>query len=194
MPLKLPFFTANDLKGPEDYVPYRNCISYIHQKSLEIPYSGMGQEKRLKLMEKVGMKNYSKFYRRRMEWDNLSGKVPLAYFEAIGVDMDVLSFCLGLDYENYLEVLSFERKVPFAGVRLACCIYGNIQTPEEFQNEKDAIKYYHSLMLDSNIQFTHLWIRFPNIIHHAFTRGVGYVRTIYYYPEFFTKNGFLWTR
>lgn len=185
------FFPLKSHTSPEDYTPYRNCLAYIKQNSHAIPYSGRGQAQRLEIMEKVGMKNYAKFHRRRVEWDNLEGKIPLKYLEAIGVDMDVLSFCLELDNSEYLSVLSIERKVPFATARLGAFFYRNIRTPEGFTSEDDAIAYFNSFMLDPNVLYTHLWIYFPGIIRHTFLKGKGHTETSYYYPAFTVSNGML---
>jgi hypothetical protein len=191
MAAQISIFSAKNLNGPEDYIPYQNCMTYIKQKSSVIPYSGKGQETRLELMKNVGMKNYSKFYRRRWEWDNLIGRVPLSYLDAISVDMNILSYCLEMDNEAYIKALGIERKVAYVSVRLGPCVYTNIKTPEEYQNEKDAIEFYNSIMLNPKVDFSHLWIRFPGIIHHSFTRGHGYESTVYYYPSFIIDRYFL---
>ena len=183
MSKQISIFSAKSLNVPQGYTPYQNCIAYIQKKSSAIPYCGKGQKKRLELMKKVGMKNYAKFYRRRFAWDILEIPTPRAYLEAIGVDIDVLLFTLELDNQLYIDVLNKEREVPYAGVRFGPCIYGNIKTPDEYNKEKDAIDFYNSLMLNPNVDYTNLWIHFPGIIRHSFTRGKGYVGTTYYYPS-----------
>ncbi|HPQ35175.1 MAG TPA: hypothetical protein PK563_11820 [Tenuifilaceae bacterium] len=191
MGTEIPFLSSKSLAGSVEYLPFRNCIAYIKQKSSAIPYSGKGQSQRLELMEKVGMKNYAKFHRRRMEWDNLEGLIPLAYFEAIGVDMKVLSYCLELDNEDYINALSIERKVTFASARMVACFYKNVKTPRNCQDEKDAIEYFGLMMLDPKAHYTHLWIDFPGIIRHTFSRGKGHTGTTYFYPAFTVNNGLL---
>jgi hypothetical protein len=191
MTRQTPFFPVKDLSIETDYIPYQNCLAYIKQKSSAIPYSGVGQAERLELMQRVGMKNYLKFHRRRFEWDKLEGQIPLAYFEGIGVNIKILSYCIELDNDAYTKALSISRKVPYVNARMGPCFYGIVTTPLSCRSEEDAVEFFHNIMLDSKAKYTHLSITFPGIIRHTFTRGEGLTGKYYYYPTFNIKSEYL---
>lgn len=187
-------FTLNDsFRQVAEYIPYKHCVEYVEQKSAALPYSGKMQADRLKLMEKCGMKNYSKFYRNRYKWDALQDVTPLAYLESIGVKLTVLEYCLQLDHEAYQEVLKKERKVSCASGLLLGPFRAPIWIPEEngTQEEEAAVAYVHHLMKSKQFIFRWAIIHFHDIIYYEFQRDIGLTKTTWFYPGFEIRNDIL---
>ena len=187
----LTLLTPDFFQKNTDYIPYNHCRQYVSKLSSVIPYSGAGKADRLRLMDKIGMKNYSKFHRNRFEWDKLKKKIPLDYLKEVGVDWKVMEYCLQLDYEAYKEEISKERKIfdafgsmvgPF-GTRIS------VSDKEEGATEEEAIKYLHHYMKDG--KFRRAMIYFPGIVYHEFLRNTGYSGTQWFYPGFVIRNHLL---
>jgi hypothetical protein len=174
-----------------DYIPYRHCLSYIKQKSVSIPYSGKMKEERLRIMTGVGMVNFDKFQRRRLKFDKLEGNIPLDYFHEIGVEVDVLNFCLGLDIDDYEKVLSRERKVTHCFAKMVGGFFSTIPLPSDCTDEAHAIEFLHNEMLNSNLHYPMVTISYNHIICHTFKRAEGFVKTQYYYPSLVIKNNIM---
>ncbi|MFW5663913.1 MAG: hypothetical protein ACOCYD_02640 [bacterium] len=173
------------------YVPYSHCHNYVKQLSSAIPYSGPGQADRLRLMEKIGMKNYSKFHRNRFEWDKLKNKIPLIYLKEIGVDLKTLAYCLELDYQAYREEISKERRI-FDAFGVIVGGFGSripVTDKEEGATEEEAIEYLHQYM--KKAKFRRAVIYFPGIVYHEFLRDTGYASTDWFYPGFTIRNNLL---
>lgn len=177
-----------------DYIPFRNCLAYIKEKAEVIPYnSGGNTEKKkriLAIMNDVGMKNYNKFKRRREEWDKLNGRIPLSYFDSIGVEINVLNQCLELDNEEYKKALSFERKIYHVGVGYFMA-GGTKEIPEEYREEQAAIEFMHNDLLKGDTRYRSASISFHNIVSHKFRRGEGYTGSTFFYPSFKIEGGHL---
>lgn len=142
-------------------------------------------------MKSVGMSNYNKFQRRRMKWDELESTIPLNYFHEIGVDLEVLEYCLGLDNDEYKSVLRFERKVTHAFGKILGGIFSTIPLPSNVADEANAIEFLNDEMLNKRLRYSVVSIFFNNIIRHTFKRGEGHVSTQHYYPSLLIKNNFL---
>lgn len=183
----IPYFSPTYSNSAIDYIPYRNVIQYIQQKSHMIPYQGPGQAERLKIMEQTGIKNYQKFYRRRFDWDNINGLVPIAYLAAIEADLDIIRTCLEFDNDDYEAVRKLPRKAEYFTARISPWWYTSIEIPEEFQEENKAIEYVQSYIREGRP--TYAVIEFGNILTHCFSKEKGYTGTKYYSPDLiFTRT------
>jgi hypothetical protein len=167
-----------------EYIPFRHCLTYLKEKSAAIPYSGKKhQQQRLDMMHYVGMTNYGKFYRRRMEWDRLQGRIPRDYLRHIGVDLEVLLFCHDLDCKEFETLLHQKRTTTYVrGIILAFFVQ-DILLPEYAYPEPEAIEFAHQIMKDEPSKIRHAVIAFKDIVSHQFSRGIGHVATSIYYPR-----------
>lgn len=183
------------LSEASDYIPFRNCLAYIKEKAEVIPYNSGGntEEKKriLAIMNDVGMKNYNKFKRRREEWDKLNGRIPLSYFDSIGVEINVLDLCIELDNEEYKKTLSFKRKCHNIVVCLMPGIYAAKRMPEEYHDEQTAIEVTHREYMEKDTQYRRAILDFPKVVWHLFERGEGYTGSTFFYPSFKIEGGHL---
>lgn len=53
------------------------------------------------LAEKLGVKNFNKFYTNRKLWDSMSNRIPIYYLEAIGISESMIATTIELDQEIF---------------------------------------------------------------------------------------------
>jgi hypothetical protein len=98
------------VRRPVEYLPYRNCRTYVSQKSSRYPDPGFRDSfdstpELRALMEAVGYARVDRFRNDRRVWDELAVPVPLRYLDAIGVDLHVLEFALEEDVALFDQAL-----------------------------------------------------------------------------------------
>ncbi len=170
----IPNFSALKINQISDYIRFRNVKNYIQSKSKLVKNS---QE----LMAFSGYKNYTKFLKRRKDFDDCRRDIPLAYLEAIGVDVHTLEFCQELDLKEFEYTKEFKYISPsYATIRYMPAIYGNQEFPPN-TTESEAIEILLEHCGNTNLQ---CMINYPGF-KTVLVTGVGIkVRTVFYPPEF----------
>jgi hypothetical protein len=129
-------------------------------------------------MTSIGYRTLRKFTAHRNEWDELTERIPVKYFSAIGVDLDVLRFALELDQQEY--DLALER--PFYpksyGIRLKRTVYHTMEFPPQ-TTEEQAIQILKKYSKDKR---TYCFITVP-YIKSVWVQPDGAVFTTFYRPE-----------
>jgi hypothetical protein len=160
------------MKGDDaiaDYLPYRNCLAYLKQKSSATP-----------------KKKGSRFMASRDEWDQLRGTIPLSYLETIGADPDVLMFCIGLDAEEFEYHLYRPKEVSFGMGFYPQEVASIIILPEKA--EQEAIAHMHDVMKNEPRNCICAYIQFKNIVSHYFLPVAGHQHTLLLYPRLIIEN------
>ena len=91
------------------------------------------------LAESCGYKKTQKFDRRRRRWNEGKGPIPLSYLKTVGVDMDLLRDCIGLDQAEHEVALLKPRSARSFVSRVAAGIYVRVNLPETVA-EQEAIE------------------------------------------------------
>jgi hypothetical protein len=151
------------------YLPYRNCLAYMQQKSSATP----------------GKKG-SRFMARRAEWDQLRGTIPLSYLKAIGADPDVLMFCIGLDAEEFENHLYQPKEAAYCMGFYPGEVAKIIILSEKA--EPEAIGYVHDFMKNNPRDCICAYIQFSNMVTHYFLPVTGHQHTLLFYPRLIIEN------
>jgi hypothetical protein len=138
------FLPANKCTAVEDYIPFRHTKFYLQQRLDAFntsPEDKTPKERLKELAQALGYADHSfqKFMVRWEKWQRLEGKVPVKYFEAIGVQPEVLGFVQALDLEEFEYALSLPVYPNNFIVRLMAAIYLPISLPEG-TSEAEAIE------------------------------------------------------
>lgn len=135
------------------------------------------------MMEASGYKHYSKFVIHKKEWDQLIRKIPLGYFNFLGVDRKVLDLTLELDYQEYEDALELPLYPKFATIRLMSAVYTSEKIPGNMI-EEEALEYIYEVVKEKGFQCC---INYP-FLKTIFVDKMRGINTIYYPPEIeFTK-------
>jgi hypothetical protein len=145
------FLLANKCTAVEDYIPFRHTKSYLQQRfeAFCSSHQDITKRERLKELAKaIGYAEHSfpKFLKRMEAWQNLKGKIPVKYFEAIGVQSDVLNYVQALDMEEFKFTLSLPIYPKNFIVRLMAAVYLPISLPDE-TSESGAIEIVQEYQL-----------------------------------------------
>ena len=168
---KIPLFSVQKSNEISGYVPFRHTKTYIKTKSLL--YSS-----NYDLMASIGYHILPKFKVHRKEWDELTRRVPIKYFSAIGVDLNTISFTLELDQQEYDKALELPFYPESAGIRLKRTVY---RTMEFIPNttEADAIEILKKYSSDTG---RYCFITQANI-KTSWVQMDGALFTTFYRPE-----------
>lgn len=129
------FLAENKYTAVEDFIPFRHTKLYLQQKfeTLFMPIEGETRKGKLKeLAYALGYTDHSfpKFKKRIETWQKLEGKIPVKYFEAIGVQPEVLAYVKELDIEEFEYALSLPLYPKNFIVRLMAAVYLPIILPD----------------------------------------------------------------
>jgi hypothetical protein len=119
---KIPLLSVQKSNEISDYVPFRHTKTYIRSKSILFPSNH-------NLMVSIAYRIIHNFKAHRSEWDLLTRRVPIKYFSAIGVDLDVLRFTLELDQQEFDQFLELPFYPKSGGIRLMSTEYRTIEFP-----------------------------------------------------------------
>ena len=167
----IPIFSVPQANRLDDYIRFRHTKAYIRSKSLLHP---SGKE----IMASIGYRSLGKFIVHRKEWDELTRRIPVKYFSAIGVDLYVLRFTLELDQQEFDLALELPFSPKSYGVRLQPTIYHTMDFPSH-TTEEQAI---HFLKDYSKNTHTYCFITVPDI-KSVWVQPDGAVLTTLYRPE-----------
>ena len=145
------FLPANKCTAVEDYIPFRHTKSYLQQRLDAFntsPEDKTPKERLKELAKALGYADHSfqKFMVRWEKWQRLEGKVPVKYFEFIGVQPEVLECVQALDLEEFEYALSLPVFPKNFVVRLMAAVYSPVSLPEG-TSESDAIEIVQEYQL-----------------------------------------------
>ena len=140
---KIPLFSAQKSNEISDYMPFRHTRTYIRSKSILFPSNHS-------LKVSIGYRIIHNFKAHRSEWDLLTRRVPIKYFSAIGVDLDVLRFALELDQQEFDQFLELPFYPKSGGIRLMSKKYRTIEFPHK-TTEGEAIQILKEYSKDTGM-------------------------------------------
>ena len=154
--------------SPKDYTWGRNLLAYLSHCSSTCPLSPED------LAARCGYKKLHKFQYHRVAWDAGEGPIPLAYLQAINVDMDLLQTCVDLDQREFDEAV---KVLPLPGyfiLRAAGAAYVRRPLPEGM-SEEEAVDFVREFATKIKMR---CWIPFS-----------GGLKTVWFRPDgsFFTS-------
>jgi hypothetical protein len=160
-----------------DYFPTRNIQKYLDFCRSKTTLSDMV------IANTCGYKTLDNFGIHREDWHKATRRIPLAYLESIGCDLDKLMLAARIDMRNYKVVNEYPRKPKeffFAGHM----VHGRKGIPE-YATEADVIL----LMWQYHRNGTGIpYIKYGNA-KKIYVYGNGVLSVTNYYPELvFTKS------
>lgn len=186
------FLAENKYTAVEDFTPFRHTKSYIKQRlEAYLTLEGTSRKERLKkLAQTLGYADHSfpKFLKRMEAWQKLEGKVPVKYFEAIGVQSDVLAYVQELDMEEFEYALSLPTYPKNFVVRIMAAIYLPVILPEG-TTESDAIEIVREYQEEKKLRCC---IKIQNLKTIYIEPEQG-IHTITYPPILKKEGGFYFT-
>jgi hypothetical protein len=182
----IPFFSSRQSNRIEGYERFRQTRAYIRERSDGWKDLGSNVEQMREFMLACGYNDLEKFRKHRAEWDNLRREVPMAYLDAIGVDIETLKVRVELDREEYHSVLGISLYPRYGTIRYMGGVYGDYPFPEDTP-EVDAI-----LMLQeySKVKKSQCCINYP-YVKTIWIKLDGSVHTTYYDPTIRITKKFL---
>ncbi len=146
---EIPMFSARIINRIEDYERFHHTRSYICQKSQIYGNLNADRQKVIELMNTCGYKHLTKFCKHRRNWDNLVDKIPRAYLETIGVDLEVLQFAVEVDKKEYEQVLKMPKSPKAGTIRIMAGVYSNYKFTDNIP-EADAILMLQAYSREKN--------------------------------------------
>jgi len=173
----IPFFSSKQSNRVEGYERFRHAREYIREKSDSWKDLGSNAEQMRELMLACGYNDLEKFRKHRLEWDNLERQVPIAYLDAVGVDLETLKLKVKLDHDEYQSVLGVPLYPRYGTIRYMGGVYGSFPFPDDAP-EVDAV-----LMLQeySRVNKRQCCINYPDV-KSIWINPDGNVFTTYYEP------------
>jgi len=173
----LELFTKRPINSIEDYERFYHVKCYLRSRSKKYKTTR-------ELMRASGYGNIDKFRRHREAFDNLQRRVPLAYLRAIGVDFEVIKWCLKLDYRDFKRACKIPLYPKYAIARALAAVYISIPIPDNTP-EDEAIEIVRSFAMEKGMNCC---INYPGL-KTIFIKPQGTVHTLFYPPELrFTKH------
>ena len=167
----IPISSVPQANRLDDYIRFRHTKAYIRGKSLLHPSSK-------EIMASIGYRTLRKFTVHRKEWDELTGRIPVKYFSAIGVDLEVLRFTLELDQQEFDLALELPFSPKSYGIRLMPTVYHTMDFPSQ-TTEEQAIVILKDYSKNTR---TYCFITVPDI-KSVWVQPDGAVLTTLYRPE-----------
>lgn len=162
----------NKYTSVKDYLHFRHTLQYINQRMHAYWCHEDGKNHKEKLIVLAQILGYAEHSIPKLKiridlWLNLSGEIPIKFFEAIGVQEEVLAFALALDQEEF----EYALKIPVFPLnfvaRLMPTVYMPMRLPEG-TSEQEAIAIVQAYQLEHDFK---CWI------------NIGEIKTIYFEPK-----------
>ncbi|MBN2659557.1 MAG: hypothetical protein EH225_08615 [Calditrichaeota bacterium] len=169
-------FQPARINSVDDYRRFRHTLNLIKRQSSAIPASDKEAENRL--MKTLGYAKPDKFRNHRREWDRLERRIPLKYFNKIGIDRKVLQFTLELDAEEFEQACSVQTYPETAVMKLIPAVYKKIVF-NKGTDEIQAIEQLKEIAVETGRTCL---ISFPELKSISI-RPDGTVAYIFYPPE-----------
>lgn len=152
---------------PTQYERFYHAKRYVKSKSEQ----HTSKEARFRIGRALGYNlekpNFlEKLGRRRRVYDALDTTIPLAYFQAIGVDMNELDTCVEADQELFEREKRKPRYPRQAVVRYMAAVYGIFRFPEGTE-EPEALR----MLNESNVARFQRCIVYPELLTIWVDRG-----------------------
>jgi hypothetical protein len=135
-------------------------------------------------MARCGYRKLQKFQRHKAAWDRGQARIPLAYLEGIGVDLDLLRTAVELDQRALVAAVSVPLLPRYFTARLMAAVYQTTELPEGC-TEEQAVEMVRRFAAKSGRECC---IHFPGL-KSVFIRPDGSVSTCLYKPELRIDNG-----
>jgi hypothetical protein len=182
MPKEIPFLSPRQLNTIEDYERFYHTKAYL--RSLTIParplFKGATDttSRLAAAMNACGYRNLQRFLHHKQDWDHLKRRIPLTYWDCIGVERSVVELTLEADREDYEAALRLPLHPTHATIRVAPAVYVNHRLPDG-ADEHEAVEY---LVEKSKELGKSCCINYTGLKTVTVNRD-GEVNTIYYPPQ-----------
>lgn len=166
------YLNDNKYTSVKDYLHFRHTLQYINQRMHAYWCHEDGKTHKEKLIALAQILGYAEHSIPKLKiridlWLNLSGEIPIKFFEAIGVQEEVLAFALALDQEEFEYALTIPVFPKNFVARLMPTVCIPISLPEG-TSEQEAIAIVLAYQQEHNFM---CWI------------NIGDIKSIFFAPK-----------
>jgi hypothetical protein len=182
------------IKEPESYKSFYYTLSMVKDYSNKYMDMKRNSLSSSELVKKLGVTKLSKFIRQRELWNSLEIPVSKAYFDALGITINILAEAMELDFQQYLKYLFVPATYKRAYVPMKW--YDSVHIFKKELSEYEAIKKCRQILSKNYPAFYPDYpgrrIRIVLKRHGLYNIHINSRRVFYDYekPTFFCRIGY----